>query len=90
MADGEQNLASAVPSGETSRLPADWSEDTFPTSANPVFMWAGIMVIGVVVLCLYVAYSSTDRPQPGDAKTDAKRTAINSELSDFSAGESDE
>ena len=55
----------------------DWSIDYFPTSARPVFIGWGIVVLGVAGLCLAV-YLLSEHPE--DPEKLKKKRAIEQNL----------
>ena len=59
------------------RVSTDWSRDNFPTSAKKVFIGWGVMIGGVLVLCLLVYMSSE---HPVDPKKAEKVSAAQSNL----------
>ncbi len=72
--DAQQGVTAASSGLQpTSDLPADWSTDTFPTSAKGVFFWASLMICGVIMLCFYVYATSEHRPNT--AASTKKNTA---------------
>lgn len=68
-------------------LSADWSEDTFPTSAKGVFLWAGVMFGGILLLCLYVWSTSEKMP---DKKVSDKKSAAEQSVKSLTDKDDDE
>ncbi len=62
------------------RAPKDWDTDTFPTSAKKIFVSWGLMILGIIVLCV-VVYSRSEHPDT--ARSDSKAEA-RARLSEFS------
>lgn len=50
----------------------DWNPDYFPTSAKTVFIWAGILVLGLSLLSFLAWYGSESKEE---------RTSIKSKIS---------
>jgi len=74
------------PRAEPSKLPADWDTDTFPSSAKNVFLWAGAMFGGIVLLCSYVYLTSEKRPQKAEA-VNKKKAVIEENVAALNADE---
>lgn len=72
--DGQQpsNTTRPLESVKTGEPPVDmvkdWSEDYFPTSARPIFISVGIMVLGIVGLCVAVYLLSEHPSDPEKLK----------------------
>ncbi len=46
----------------------DWRPDYFPTSAKPVFRKIGLLFLGILTLCLFLAYCSQNDSPTKDSK----------------------
>lgn len=65
----EENEEIIENESEGSQMHEDWRPDYFPTSAKPVFKKVGFLLIGILILCLFLGYCSTE---DSSDKTDSK------------------
>lgn len=70
MADNERQQGNAPIPTESNepKMVKDWSEDFFPTSARPVFIGYGVIVVGIIVLCATVYFLSPEKENPEKIK----------------------
>ena len=52
----------------------DWSPDYFPVSAKPIFRRSLMLLCGVAILCLSVAYCSEHEEQSMDTNTESPKS----------------
>ena len=83
MSDEENQSQAQAPEA---RLATDWDTDAFPTSAKKVFISWGLMLLGIVVLCVLV-YSRSEHPD--SSKADAKKAA-RAKLSEFTDADAED
>lgn len=64
----------------------DWRPDYFPTSAKPVFKKMGLLFLGILVLCLFLAYCSQN---DADEKKHKQEDGANPTQSELGESETD-
>jgi hypothetical protein len=75
---------------KASNLPEDWSPDHFPTSAKPIFKKVSILTVGILTLCLFLAYCSQNDVDTKKGTENSKKIEAGSpENSDEENGEDD-
>ena len=55
-------------STEGKEAASDFDAAYFPTSAQPVFLKVGIMIAGIIVLCVMVYVTSSHEEKPAEKK----------------------
>lgn len=92
MADEELTTGEITAQHVQTNLDRDWSDETFPTSAKSVFLWAGLMFGGIAAICLYVYFTSVKEfvPVAQDSTSDSKRATVQEDVKSITSDSDEE